>query len=91
MSQFYYQQLLRQLTRHGGLYQRHINYARRICWKRRFATESNGKPAVCIVGSGPAGFYTAQYLLKVVNVVGMYLAMQVAPGPHFPPWGDFCR
>ncbi|KAF7641741.1 hypothetical protein LDENG_00273120, partial [Lucifuga dentata] len=31
---------------------------------RRLARFSSGCPKVCIVGSGPAGFYTAQHLLK---------------------------
>ncbi|XP_046855443.1 NADPH:adrenodoxin oxidoreductase, mitochondrial-like isoform X2 [Xenia sp. Carnegie-2017] len=38
------------------------NFVRR-CWKN-LSTLRNGETAVCIVGSGPAGFYTAQYLLK---------------------------
>ncbi|XP_068231767.1 NADPH:adrenodoxin oxidoreductase, mitochondrial [Palaemon carinicauda] len=29
-----------------------------------FSTASNNTPQVCIIGSGPAGFYTAQQLLK---------------------------
>ena len=46
---------------------RGINYGRKVCVKQRlFGTRSSDKPVVCIVGSGPAGFYTAQYLLKVV-------------------------
>ena len=32
--------------------------------RRSISTINSGKPAVCIAGSGPAGFYTAQYLLK---------------------------
>lgn len=27
-----------------------------------------GAPKVCIVGAGPAGFYTAQHLLKVTEI-----------------------
>ena len=55
------------ITKYSGReYGRSINYARKVCIKRRlFGTKSFDKPAVCIVGSGPAGFYTAQYLLKV--------------------------
>ncbi|XP_028415890.1 NADPH:adrenodoxin oxidoreductase, mitochondrial-like [Dendronephthya gigantea] len=64
MVQFQYQ-LLRPLTRHGGLFRRHINYSRSVCRKRSFTTDRNERPAVCIVGSGPAGFYTSQYLLKL--------------------------
>lgn len=32
---------------------------------------SSGSPKVCIVGSGPAGFYTAQHLIKVFPVMGV--------------------
>ena len=51
-------------TYSGREYGRDISYARKVCIKRLFGTKSLDKPAVCIVGSGPAGFYTAQYLLK---------------------------
>lgn len=34
--------------------------------KRLTGTNSFDAPLVCIIGSGPAGFYTAQYLLKVL-------------------------
>jgi NADPH-dependent glutamate synthase beta subunit-like oxidoreductase len=30
-------------------------------------TNSTTDPKVCIVGSGPAGFYTAQHLIKVLK------------------------
>nr|XP_014345306.1 PREDICTED: NADPH:adrenodoxin oxidoreductase, mitochondrial isoform X1 [Latimeria chalumnae] len=31
---------------------------------RRLCSATGPKPKICIIGSGPAGFYTAQYLLK---------------------------
>ena len=33
--------------------------------RHSISANSSGRPVICIVGSGPAGFYTAQYLLKV--------------------------
>ena len=58
------------VTRHGRVHDRGVNYARTVWMKRRLiGTNSYSKPVVCIVGSGPAGFYTAQYLLKVVYTV----------------------
>uniref|UniRef100_A0A3B1JWQ3 FAD/NAD(P)-binding domain-containing protein n=1 Tax=Astyanax mexicanus TaxID=7994 RepID=A0A3B1JWQ3_ASTMX len=32
---------------------------------RKLSLSSGSRPKVCIVGGGPAGFYTAQHLLKV--------------------------
>lgn len=32
--------------------------------KRLFSIKTKIKPKICIVGSGPAGFYTAQHLVK---------------------------
>ena len=37
---------------------------RRYFTRHRTSTESISRPNVCIVGSGPAGFYTAKYLIK---------------------------
>ncbi|KAH3862063.1 hypothetical protein DPMN_025022 [Dreissena polymorpha] len=38
----------------------------RVSRRRRLSTcTDSSAPHVCIVGSGPAGFYTAQQLLKV--------------------------
>ena len=55
-------------VKHGLFCGRVLNYARTMCIKKRLiATKNFRKPMVCIVGSGPAGFYTAQYLLKVIN------------------------
>ncbi|KAK2503721.1 hypothetical protein MC885_009553, partial [Smutsia gigantea] len=33
---------------------------------QQFSTQEQS-PQICVVGSGPAGFYTAQHLLKVVG------------------------
>lgn len=32
--------------------------------KRLFSAKTKIKPKICIVGAGPAGFYTAQHLVK---------------------------
>lgn len=32
--------------------------------KRLFSIKTKIKPKLCIVGAGPAGFYTAQHLVK---------------------------
>lgn len=32
--------------------------------KRLFSVKTKIKPKICIVGAGPAGFYTAQHLVK---------------------------
>ena len=48
----------------------------RVCWRhlrqilrqsclRNLSSTTQDVPHVCIVGSGPAGFYTAQQILKV--------------------------
>lgn len=33
-------------------------------FKRFFSVKTKMKPKICIVGGGPAGFYTAQHLVK---------------------------
>lgn len=33
-------------------------------FRQQFSTQEQ-TPQICVVGSGPAGFYTAQHLLKV--------------------------
>lgn len=33
-------------------------------FRQQFSTQEQG-PQICVVGSGPAGFYTTQHLLKV--------------------------
>ena len=47
------------------LLQRHLRKAIRYLIRLNSSATSKTSPHVCIVGSGPAGFYTAQQLLKV--------------------------
>lgn len=35
--------------------------------KRFFSIKTKVKPKICIVGGGPAGFYTAQHLVKKLD------------------------
>jgi hypothetical protein len=70
MNRLQFLRIRTQTPRHGRIHGSGVNYARSVWMKRRLiGTNSYGKPVVCIVGSGPAGFYTAQYLLKVVYIV----------------------
>lgn len=41
-------------------------------YKAFSSSVSNKVPRVCIIGSGPAGFYTAQHILKVDQYLGPY-------------------
>ena len=47
------------------LVERHLRKAIRYFLRQNSRTATRSSPHVCIVGSGPAGFYTAQQLLKV--------------------------
>lgn len=61
----------------------------RVC--RQFSTSvPTFSPKVCVVGSGPAGFYTAQYILKVgTQVFFSYISAFCFMGPQSrpPTWG----
>lgn len=48
---------------------------------RRWLSSCAPAPRVCVVGSGPAGFYTAQHLLKVP---GRGMGLGVVPGWGLP-------
>lgn len=56
------------------LLQRNLRKAVRYMIRRNWSAVPGGKPHVCIVGSGPAGFYTAQQLLKVMPILFMLLS-----------------
>lgn len=43
-----------------------LNFVRTVCNHRTLSSVSNIVPKVCIIGSGPAGFYFAQHLIKVI-------------------------
>jgi len=42
-------------------------FFKRSCRNIRFVSTNSSQPRICIIGSGPAGFYTAQFILKRHN------------------------
>ena len=68
-SQFNYLSQVRQ-TFNVGLHplERAANFPSELIRdaKKYFSVHTKNKKKVCIVGSGPAGFYTAQHLIKVL-------------------------
>lgn len=50
--------------------------------KRFLASNKTATPKICIVGAGPAGFYSAQHLIKKINsaVIDIYEKLPVPFG-----------
>lgn len=63
-------------------YTQHVGVTRRLSLHVAASLSSSAPPRIGIVGSGPAGFYTAQYIIKVLNVL-LYLiagSERIVPG-----------
>lgn len=48
---------------------RHLRQVLQKSCSRNLSSSSQNVPHVCIVGSGPAGFYTAQQILKASHLI----------------------
>lgn len=73
---------------HRTLYARRVRQTSLLFNRKISSIDSNRAIRVCVVGSGPAGFYTSKYLLKALDSISLDMieALPVPYGVSFAPF-----
>nr|CCA16731.1 NADPH:adrenodoxin oxidoreductase putative [Albugo laibachii Nc14]CCA21834.1 NADPH:adrenodoxin oxidoreductase putative [Albugo laibachii Nc14] len=66
---------------HCTLYARCTRQNRNFLDQRRYSVDTGHVLRLCVVGSGPAGFYTSKYLLKALDNVSLDM-IEALPAPY---------